>query len=331
MKKISFEDLKEYKGFDQIDKKVKFIEENRHICEYLIRELNQSIDLDYVKQSEMIEDNKDHELSSFVLDENTKVLRSEPPVPWDRLRAAKTQEEYYEIIGEQRDASTLILVKDLPDGTHETKEYKNSGHLIAVGYALRQARKDRKLIESGEHVDMESDFIEYVNEKLISTVMLGGPTAGYGRYRSRVYRYGEFTELNVRLSGAKFSTTPGAFVYDEMHDLVREYNESDLHPILKAIVFKTKFIRIHPFCDFNGRTSRILLNYMLVRYGYPTVTIKGRQRDRYINAMEKAILDDDYSQMIDIIKKLLNQRCDKYISIIKECAKDQDLELENEI
>lgn len=327
MNKISFEDLKDYKGFEEIDKKVTFIEDNRHICEYLIRGLNQSIDLDYVKQSELIEDNKDHELSSFVLTEDTKVLRSEPKVPWERLRNAKDKEEYYDILSEQRDASTLILVKDNPDGTSSTTEYKNSGHLIAVGYALQQARKDRKQIRNGEHVDMESDFIEYVNEKLISTVMLGGPTAGYGRYRSRVYRYGEFSELNVRVSGAKFSTTPGAQVYDEMHKLVDEYNKSDLHPILKAIVFKAKFIRIHPFSDFNGRTSRILLNYMLVRYGYPTVTIKGRQRERYIKAMETAILDDDYYPIIEIVKKLLNQRCDKYIDLIQDSAKEKGLEL----
>lgn len=328
MKKISYEDLKDYKGFDEIDKKVKFIEDNRHICEYLIRELNQSIDLDYVKQSEMIEENKDHELSSFVLDENVKVLRSEPPVPWDKLRNAKNSEEYYDIICDQRDASTLVLVKENADGTCRVKEYKNSGHLKAVGYALRQARKDRKQIDNGEKVDMESDFIEYVNERLISTIMPYGPTAGYGRYRSRVYRFGQFDELNVRVSGAKFTTTPGAQVYDEMHALVDEYNNSTLHPVLKALVFKTKFIRIHPFSDFNGRTSRILLNYMLVRYGYPTVTIKGRQRAKYINAIETAILEDDYSQMIDIVKKLLNQRCDKYISLIEENAADKGISFE---
>lgn len=328
MKKISFEDLKDYKGFDEIDKKVKFIEENRKKCEFMIRELNQSIDLDYVKQSEMIEDNRDHELSELVLDENTKVLYSEPKVPWQRLKEVKDEEEYYDLMREQREASTIVLVKTNKDGTETVKEYKNSGHLKALGYALRQARKERKEIQSGKNPEMESDFIEYVNEKLLSSLLAGGPTAGFGRYRSRVYRYGEFSEINVRVSGARFSTTPGAQVYDEMHDIVREYNESDLHPILKAIVFKSKFIRIHPFSDFNGRTSRILLNYMLVRYGYPTVTIKGRHREKYLNALESAIVDDDYSQIIDIIKKLINDRCDKYISIIKEFTEDNKLELD---
>lgn len=327
MNKITFEDLKTYKGFDEIDKKVKFIGENRHICEYLIRELNQAIDLDYVKQSEMIEANNEHELSKFVMNENIKVLYSEPKVPWDKLKNVKDKEDYYAIMREQRENSTIVLVKTNSDGTETVKEYNNSGHLIALGFALRQARKERKQIKNGENPEVESDFIEYVNENLLSKLLVGGPTAGYGRYRSCVYRYGQFDEINVRVAGARFSASPGARVYDDMQELIHEYNTSDLHPILKAIVFKTKFIKIHPFCDFNGRTSRILLNYMLVRYGYPTVTIKGRQKDRYIEAMESAIVDDDYSKMIEIVKKLLNTRCDKYISIINEFAQENKLDL----
>ena len=326
MDKITFKDLENYKGFEKIDKKVDFINDNRSVCEYLIRELNHKIDLDYVKQSEMIEEDIDNEFNKFIIDENTKVLRSEPKLPINELLNAKTEEEYHEVLDRQEEESTIILVKNNEDGTSEVTECANSGHLIALNYALRQARKDRRLIQLGVKVDMESDFVEYVNEKVLSKLLAGGPTAGYGRYRSRVYRFGEFSEINVRVSGAKFSTTPGTQVYDEMQELVQEYNKSTLHPILKAIVFKTKFIRIHPFSDFNGRTSRILLNYMLVRYGYPTVTIKGSQRKRYIDAMEKAIVDDDYSSLLDIIKKLLDKRCDKYISIIEERAKDKGID-----
>ena len=182
-------------------------------------------------------------------------------------------------------------------------------------------------MQNGEKVDVDLDFIEYVNEKILSKIMVGGPTAGYGRFRRVVYRYGSIQELDVRLSDGAFLTTPAKDVYREMEELVKEYNNSQLHPILKAIVFKTKFIKIHPFCDFNGRTSRILLNYMLVRYGYPTVTIKGSQRARYNDAMDTAIIDDDYTNIIDLVKKLLNGRCDKYIEIIKETANEHGITL----
>lgn len=325
MKKITFEDLKNYNGFEEIDKKVEFIEKNRHVCEFLIRELNYSIDLDYVKQSEMLERNTDHELKKFTFDENTKVLRSEPYFPGEELLKAKSKEEYYEIIDKQRENSTLIMVKKNKDGTEKIAEFKTPGHLTAVDFALRQARKDRKSIREGKRVPMDLDFVEYVNEKLISHLMADGPTAGYGRFRRVVYRYGSYQELNVRISDGAFLTTPAQYVYDDMENLVKEYNNSELHPILKAIVFKTKFIKIHPFCDFNGRTSRILLNYMLVRYGIPTVTIKGSQKNRYIDAMDAAIVDDDYSKIITLIKNLLNKRCDKYIELIKESANEQNI------
>ena len=65
MCRITFEDLKYYNEFDEIDRKVAFIEKNRYLCEFLIRELNYSIDLDYVKQSEMLERNHDHELKDI--------------------------------------------------------------------------------------------------------------------------------------------------------------------------------------------------------------------------------------------------------------------------
>ena len=324
MGKITFEDLKTYKGFEEIDKKVEFINNNRWVCEEVIRELNRAIDLDYVNQSEKVELNTEHELHGFQLEDRIKVFRSEPMPPFKRMREVKSQEEYKEIITEQRDASSIVIYKENGTVNPDVVMYKPSGHLKALDYALAQAREERKLILQGEKPDMDCDFIEYVNERLISKLLAGGPTAGYGRFRRRVFRYGQIDEMNVRLSGAKFETTPGFLVDEEMHELVKEYNESELHPIAKAIVFKIKFVKIHPFSDFNGRTSRILFNYMLVRYGIPTVTIKGKQREFYISAMEKAITEDDYSDIIELVKKLLNKRCDKYIACIEEAIAEKN-------
>ena len=44
-------------SFEEIDSKVKYIDENRHVCEGTIRELNRRIDIDYVRASEVIENN----------------------------------------------------------------------------------------------------------------------------------------------------------------------------------------------------------------------------------------------------------------------------------
>ena len=43
--------------------------------------------------------------------------------------------------------------------------------------------------------------------------------------------------------------------------------------------------------------------------------------------MDTAIIEDDYSKMINLIKNLLNKRCDKYIELIKEAANDKSVKL----
>ena len=48
------------------------------------------------------------------------------------------------------------------------------------------------------------------------------------------------------------------------------------------------FLRIHPFDDGNGRTARLLTNYVLLRSGLPPMVIKTAERDRYIGALQKA-------------------------------------------
>ena len=47
---------------------------------------------------------------------------------------------------------------------------------------------------------------------------------------------------------------------------------------------------IHPFPDGNGRTGRIILNYLLLSRGFPPVVIKGdkESRERYIRALQIA-------------------------------------------
>ena len=53
-----------------------------------------------------------------------------------------------------------------------------------------------------------------------------------------------------------------------MENLIDNYNNSNLHPILKAFLFKVCFIKIHPFRDGNGRMSRLLTLLLLYKNGY---------------------------------------------------------------
>lgn len=60
------------------------------------------------------------------------------------------------------------------------------------------------------------------------------------------------------------------------------------HPIVHAAHHHAWLERIHPFVDGNGRSGRLVLNFMLLQHGYPPAVILTKDRPRYLNALAKA-------------------------------------------
>ncbi|APC91116.1 MULTISPECIES: Fic family protein [Francisella] len=50
----------------------------------------------------------------------------------------------------------------------------------------------------------------------------------------------------------------------------------------------SEFVKIYPFIDGNGRTSRLLMNLVLMQYGYPLAISPISKKLRYYNALDKA-------------------------------------------
>ncbi len=73
--------------------------------------------------------------------------------------------------------------------------------------------------------------------------------------------------------------------------------------------FQHRFVFIHPFVDYNGRTARMFTSYLLMRLNLPIIEIKadtGKSRKEYIGALKKAD-EGDYSKLEDIISIALNE------------------------
>ncbi len=115
-----------------------------------------------------------------------------------------------------------------------------------------------------------------------------GTTSSYsiraGRYKTRPNSV--ITNDGKLFKYASVEETPAL-----MFDLLKWYNDvvsnNLLDPLQLATLFHYKYIRIHPFEDGNGRIARLLMNFILYRYGYPMIVIPSNDKVEYLSALNK--------------------------------------------
>jgi len=82
-----------------------------------------------------------------------------------------------------------------------------------------------------------------------------------------------------------------------MEDYFIHYSnhKSRLHPVILAAEMHERLVSIHPFIDGNGRTSRLIMNLLLLKSGYTVTSLKGdyESRMKYYGALEKVQVDND--------------------------------------
>ncbi|MBU1202097.1 MAG: Fic family protein [Nanoarchaeota archaeon] len=95
---------------------------------------------------------------------------------------------------------------------------------------------------------------------------------------------------DVRVFKMNFKSTPAKYVKIDMDILLDWYekNKRKLHPLVLATLFHHKFEKIHPFMDGNGRTGRMLMNFILLKNNYPPIIIRKKNRTEYLNKLNKA-------------------------------------------
>ena len=105
-----------------------------------------------------------------------------------------------------------------------------------------------------------------------------------GQYKTRPNSV--ITPTGERFEYASPEETPAL-----MTDLLQWYNQTEaegtMTPIELASLFHYRYIRIHPFEDGNGRISRLIVNYILYRHGYPMIVVKSADKNNYLTALNR--------------------------------------------
>jgi len=128
---------------------------------------------------------------------------------------------------------------------------------------------------------------------------------------------GQYRHENVAIAGA--STTPPMFlqVPDEMARLVAQYQPSgSAHPVVRAAGLHAHFERIHPFVDGNGRTGRLLMNFELMRHGYPPAVLRKDDRLAYYEALDAACTRGEEEPLVRLVAEAGERSISTYLTLI---------------
>jgi Fic family protein len=118
---------------------------------------------------------------------------------------------------------------------------------------------------------------------------------------------GIYRKANVIISGAAHVPPDTLHVKSEMQDFIRWYHNegASCHPVERAARVHADFVKIHPFVDGNGRTSRLLMNLELMKSGFPPVVLPVEKRLEYYESLDAAHTTNDYVPFLRLIVKIV--------------------------
>ncbi len=217
------------------------------------------------------------------------------------------------------ETKALILHGITAQGKPLKDHFEITGHDEAVRWIIEVVKQKRPLTEN---------FIRELHKLILKEPYEVNAITPEGKPTKKKINIGEYksTSNHVKTStGELFRFASPEETPAQMHDLMgwykNELTREDVNPIILAANFHYKFIRIHPFDDGNGRTARILMNFILMQFDYPPVIIKTENKQDYYAVLRQAdggVLEP----FIDYIAKNLVHSLD----LMVRGAKGEDIE-----
>ena len=131
---------------------------------------------------------------------------------------------------------------------------------------------------------------------------------------------GRYRSVPVMISGSIHTPPQPWQVEPEMEQYFAWYNNNrkSLHPVVLAAEMHERLVTIHPFIDGNGRTSRLIMNFILLQHGYVIANIRGdgATRAAYYAALEASRTDVGKNAFIKLIAEAELTAMQRYIQVL---------------
>lgn len=154
------------------------------------------------------------------------------------------------------------------------------------------------------------EFTESVLFDIHKLILQGIDNAHAGKYRT----------VQVLISGARHVPPQPYLIQKQMEDFFIWYkeNKDSLHPIILSAELHERLVSIHPFIDGNGRTSRLLMNLILLQHGYPIAILKGDTESRleYYKALDAAQVDGDRNTFHTLVANTVKDSLTRVLKVL---------------
>ncbi len=180
-----------------------------------------------------------------------------------------------------QDTSLIINENRTPEGSSLREVHEAKNHKEAIDFLE----------------DYRGEFNERLIIKLHSFILKNIADDVAGKYR----------RTEVRIRGSDFKPPKADEVPLLITELIQWYRKNkNMHPLELAAIVSSKLVSIHPFLDGNGRVSRLILNYIMKKHGYPEISIYVKDRSKYLNCIRKAN-EEDYKELTFLLLETLKK------------------------
>lgn len=217
------------------------------------------------------------------------------------------------------ETKALILFGITAQGKPLKDHFEITGHNEAINWILEVVKDETPLTEK---------FIRELHTLLLKESSYKEAQTLNGKPTRRKIEVGKYkTQPNhvITVTGETFYFATPEETPAKMHDLIewfrKEKEKSDVNPIILAALFHYRFIRIHPFDDGNGRVARILMNFILMQFGYPPVIIKTEDKENYYIVLRLADADE-----LEPFIEYITQNLIRSLEIMIKGAKGESIE-----
>jgi Fic family protein len=130
---------------------------------------------------------------------------------------------------------------------------------------------------------------------------------------------GRYRRVPVHIPGSTGVPPDWPRVPDLMAGFTRAFRArpADEHPIRFAARAHVDLVGIHPFADGNGRVARLVVNFLLMRDGWPPALYTSAERLGYLRAIRSARLDGDLDPMVRVTAEAARFMIDRYLHAIR--------------